>query len=97
MDDDIDIRDLQDVMWAISYRVNPAVDIFTLDGMQGFHLDASTPQLDEPHRINLTDQENNGILGIDATKPSVRKPIEREKFIRARPMGDGKVFLRDFL
>ncbi|MCZ6788851.1 MAG: UbiD family decarboxylase [Chloroflexi bacterium] len=97
VDDDIDIRDLQDVMWALSYRVNPAVDIFTLDGMQGFHLDASTPQLDEPHRINLTGQENNGILGIDATKPSIRKPVEREKFIRARPMGDGKVFLKDFL
>ena len=97
MDDDVDIHDIEDVMWALSCRVNPANDIFTIDRMRGFHLDVSTPQLDEPHRIDLTGDENNGMLGIDATKPSTRTPAEREKFTRARPMGDGKVFLKDFL
>ena len=97
VDDDIDIHDPQDVMWALSCRVNPATDIFTLDRMRGFHLDLSTPQLDEPHRVDLTGDENNGILGIDATKPPIRTPAAREKFTRARPMGDGKVLLKDFL
>ncbi len=97
VDDDIDIHDLKDIMWALSCRVNPAVDIFTLDRMQGFHLDVSTPQLDEPHRVELTGNENNGILGIDATKPPTRLQAEREKFTRARPMGDGEVLLKDFI
>ncbi len=97
VDDDIDIHDLRDVMWALSCRINPATDIITLDRMRGFHLDVSTPQLDEPHRVDLTGDENNGILGIDATKPPIRTPAQREKFTRARPMGDGKVFLKDFL
>ena len=97
VDEDTDIHDLKDVVWALSCRVNPATDVFTLDGMRGFHLDVSTPQLDEPHRVTLTGDENNGILGIDATKPPLRTPSEREKFTRARPMGDGEVFLEDFL
>ena len=32
VDDDTDIHDPKDVMWALSCRVNPATDVFTFDG-----------------------------------------------------------------
>ncbi len=34
---------------------------------------------------------------IDATKPATSFPEEREEYERIRPVGDGEVFLADFL
>ena len=97
VDDDIDIHDPKDVMWALSCRVNPATDITTVTGTRGFKFDPSTPDLTREERLDAASLPINGVMGIDATKPPVRRPAERARYTRARPMGDGKVHLKDFL
>lgn len=93
VDEDVDIYDLKAVFWAISTRVNPARDVIVIPGTRGHFLDPST--------LEYSEKENpepfNGMLGIDATRPSPLKPNERAKFDKARPMGEGTVFLRDFI
>ena len=56
VDDDIDARDWDDVLWAMSTRMDPARDLLLLDGTPMDYLDFSSP------REGLA-----GKLGIDAT------------------------------
>jgi 4-hydroxy-3-polyprenylbenzoate decarboxylase len=56
VDDDIDARNLDDVLWAISTRMDPARDLMVLDGTPMDYLDFASP------REGLA-----GKLGIDAT------------------------------
>ena len=97
VDDDIDIFDPKDVMWALSCRVNPATDISTVTGTRGFKFDPSTPDLLREERLEPGKPHLNGVMGIDATKPPVRTPDRRRSFARAVPVGQGKWFLRDFI
>jgi UbiD family decarboxylase len=55
VDEDVDIHDWQDVMWAIATRCRPDRDVFQIPGVPSFARD--------PHKIHW------GRLGIDATKP----------------------------
>ncbi|MCZ6789056.1 MAG: UbiD family decarboxylase [Chloroflexi bacterium] len=97
VDDDIDIFDPKDVMWALSCRVNPATDISTVTGTRGFKFDPSTPDLLIEERLESGKPHLNGVMGIDATKPPVRTPDRRRSFARAVPVGQGQWFLRDFI
>ena len=97
IDDDVDIYDPKDIIWALSNRVNPAIDIITVAGMRGFHLDPSTPDLTEIDRIAVGANQINGVMGIDATKAPIRNPAERASYTRTLPIGEGEVFLKDFL
>jgi UbiD family decarboxylase len=55
VDDDVDIHNWSDVLWAIATRCRPDRDIFQIPGVPSFARD--------PHKMHW------GRLGIDATKP----------------------------
>ena len=55
VDEDVDIHDWRDVLWAMSTRCRPDTDTFVIPGVPSFARD--------PHKLHW------GRLGIDATKP----------------------------
>lgn len=94
VDEDVNIYDMNDVMYALSIRVNPALDIMTVDKIRSFNL--------EPIALPIPGMEDTILrsgarLGIDATKPPLSEPDRRIHFQRLRARGEGKVFLKDFI
>jgi UbiD family decarboxylase len=67
VDDDVDVFDLNDVMWAIATRVRAERDIFFIPGAKGAILDPTS----DPDTFTLTK------MGIDATRPTGRDFAER--------------------
>jgi UbiD family decarboxylase len=67
VDDDVDVFDLNDVMWAIATRVRAEKDIFFIPGAKGAILDPTS----DPDTFTLTK------MGIDATRPTGRDFAER--------------------
>jgi 2,5-furandicarboxylate decarboxylase 1 len=67
VDDDVDIFDLTDVMWAVATRVRAEKDIFFIPGAKGAILDPTS----DPQNFTVTK------MGIDATRPSGRDFAER--------------------
>ena len=67
VDDDVDIFDMDDVMWAIATRVKAEKDIILVPGAKGAILDPSS----DPETFTLTK------MGIDATRPTGRDFAER--------------------
>ena len=96
VDDDVDIYSPADVMWAISTRVNPQKDVFIISNVRWHTYDQTFLEIGEPGKPNW--QAVGSKMGIDTTKPSIMNDAEqRLKFERTRPVGYGKVFLKDFL
>jgi 2,5-furandicarboxylate decarboxylase 1 len=94
VDADVDIHNMDDVIYALSVRVDPAVDIMTVDGVRSFNL--------EPISLPIPGMEDSMLrsgtrYGIDATKPPLSQPDKRIYFERLKARGEGKVFLRDYL
>ena len=84
VDDDVDIFDMNDVMWAIATRVRAEKDIFYIPGAKGAILDPTS----DPENFTLTK------MGIDATRPAGRDFAERlvisdEQRARARAILEG--------
>ncbi len=67
VDEDVDIFDMSDVMWAIATRVRPSQDIFTIPGCKGAILDPTS----DPETFTVTK------MGIDATRPAGKDFAER--------------------
>ena len=67
VDDDVDILDLSDVMWAVATRARADKDMVLVPGAKGAILDPTSDPLD----FTLTK------VGIDATRPSGRDFAER--------------------
>src|SRR6516162_8025846 len=67
VDDDVDIFDTNDVMWAVATRVQPDKDIFFIPGVKGAVLDPTS----DPENFTVTK------MGIDATRPAGRDYAER--------------------
>ena len=67
VDDDVDIFDTNDVMWAVATRVRPDKDIFFIPGAKGAILDPTS----DPENFTVTK------MGIDATRPAGRDFAER--------------------
>ena len=66
VDEDVDIHDMDEVMWAILTRARPDRDVITLDAMPSFYHD--------PER------DHWGRLAIDATAPFARRgEFERKR------------------
>lgn len=65
VDDDIDVYDLDMVMWAVLTRCDPSRDLQVLHNMLSFKLD---PMTHDPAKIAVGDM-TRGRLVIDATKP----------------------------
>jgi 2,5-furandicarboxylate decarboxylase 1 len=94
VDDDVDIYDPADIMWAISTRVNPETDVIIIPRTRMHPLDISATQISPP---GTRWQRLAAKIGIDATKPSTWAEKERELFKRVYPKGWGKYKLEDFL
>lgn len=95
VDEDVDIFNYAELLWAISTRVNPEEDIITIPGAKIHAMDPSCPQIGTPglpgwHRLGSK-------VMIDATKPPECDPGRRFQFERLRPMGGDTVRLEDFL
>jgi 3-polyprenyl-4-hydroxybenzoate decarboxylase len=67
VDDDVDIFDMNDVMWAIATRVRAEKDIFLIPGAKAAILDPTS----DPKTFTVTK------MGIGATRPSGRDFAER--------------------
>ena len=67
VDDDVDVFDVNDVMWAVATRVRAEKDIFFVPGAKAAILDPTS----DPQNFTVTK------MGIDATRPSGRDFAER--------------------
>jgi 2,5-furandicarboxylate decarboxylase 1 len=92
VDEDIDIYNAEDVLYALATRVNPPVDISTLAGTIGLPYDLSLPELPGGGGLRI-----GGKLAIDATKPPLSQKDWRARLERISPKGWGRVKLADFL
>jgi len=73
VDDDIDIRDSFQVEWALSFRMQPAEDVYVIRNMDPLTLDPSQP-LKDGERVKPTEQVSSKV-GIDATKKHPFPPL----------------------
>ena len=81
VDDDVDIFNINDVMWALATRMRAEKDIVFIPGAKGAILDPTS----DPEHFTLTK------MGIDATRPAGRDFAERltisdEQRARARSL-----------
>jgi len=95
VDEDVDIFNYAEILWAINTRVNPQEDMVVINGAKIHAMDPSCPEFGHPgapgwHRIG-------GKLIIDATKPPECDPKRRNEFERLRPVGWETVRLEDYL
>jgi len=67
VDDDVDVFDLNDVMWAVATRVRADKDIFFIPNAKSAILDPTS----DPQNFTVTK------MGIDATRPAGRDFAER--------------------
>ena len=67
VDDDIDIYDADDVLWAISTRMRGDLDIDIIPGVLGNRLDPAGPYDELRHRSDTGNMTTK--VMIDATKP----------------------------
>jgi UbiD family decarboxylase len=67
VDDDVDLFNINDVMWAVATRVRAEKDIIFIPGAKGAILDPTS----DPQTFTLTK------MGIDATRPTGRDFAER--------------------
>ena len=67
VDDDVDVFNINDVMWAVATRVRAEKDIVFIPGAKGAILDPTS----DPENFTLTK------MGIDATRPAGREFAER--------------------
>lgn len=79
VDDDVDIFDMEDVMWAVATRVRAEKDVFMVPGVKSAIIDPTS----DPKTFTVTK------MGIDATAPleegfAERLTISEEQRARAR-------------
>jgi 2,5-furandicarboxylate decarboxylase 1 len=84
VDDDVDIFDMEDVMWAVATRVRAEKDIFLVPGVKSAIIDPTS----DPKTFTVTK------MGIDATAPlnegfAERLTISDAQRARARQILDG--------
>lgn len=94
VDEDVNIQDPNDILYALSIRVDPARDVLTLDGLRTFEEDPLGKRIRGREKEITT---SIGRLGIDATKPPPCRPAERILFERLQARGEKKVKLKDFV
>ncbi len=94
VDEDINIHSNDDIMYALSMRVDPEKDIMTVDGIRSFNLEPISKPIKGMEDSIL---RSSSRLGIDATRPPLSQPEERVHFERLRARGEGKVKLKDFV
>lgn len=93
VDEDVDIYDMNDVLFALSIRTNGTHDVEIFNGVRGLP-EPLTTLINSATDIEMLP---NNRWAIDATKPSLAYPQKRLENVRLRPMGDGRIKLADFL
>jgi 2,5-furandicarboxylate decarboxylase 1 len=83
VDQDVDIFNPAELLWAISTRVNPAEDVIVIPGTHNHAMDAALPEIGAPS-TGLW-QRRGGKLMIDATIPPPADAEARSAFERIRP------------
>jgi len=94
VDEDIDIYDTADLLYALSIRVDATADIYTLANVRSFNLE---PQSREIAGLPGGLLRSGARYGIDATKPPLSEPERRVHFERLTARGERRVRLADFL
>jgi len=93
VDEDVDIYNAEEVLWAIACRCDPATMTHMFPGSRLHPLDISIPQVKDDYTV----MRIGGKLAIDATKPATWRGAERDKFSRVKPMGKDDETLNDLL
>ena len=83
VDEDVDIYNAEEVLWAIATRVDPAKDVIVIPHERLHPLDISIPEMGR----DVTVMRIGGKMAIDATKPPLWRGKERARFTRVDPMG----------
>jgi UbiD family decarboxylase len=93
VDEDVDIYNTDDVLFALSIRADG------INSVEGFN---GTRGLPEPLTVLINGPEDirplpNNRWVIDATKPSLAEPQRRSEFVRLKARGEDVVKLSDFM
>lgn len=86
VDEDVDIYNPREVLWAISTRVHPELDVHILPRERIHPLDISAPSV-APEEVTVL-RVGSKML-IDATKPPTWRPEARRAMDRVQPQGAG--------
>jgi UbiD family decarboxylase len=73
VDDDVDVRDPFQVEWALCFRMQPAQDVYLVNGTEALTLDPSQAPPDVP--ANDPRRRMSSKIGIDATKKHAFPPL----------------------
>ncbi len=92
VDEDVDIHQPEEVIWALGTRFDPAVDLHVIQGTRNHPMDVALPQIAPPGHPW---QRVAGKVGIDACRPSTFRMKERENLERTVPQGQGTISLKD--
>lgn len=95
VDEDVNIFSENDLLWALSTRVNPEEDITIIPGLRIHSMDPAAKEIGQVGQPSW--QRYGSKLLIDATKPPVSESGRRSQFERVKPPGFGNILLKDFL
>jgi 2,5-furandicarboxylate decarboxylase 1 len=95
VDEDVDIFNPTDLLWALATRVNPEQDVTVVPGTRLHPMDPTGREIGGPGQPVW--QRLGSKMLIDATKPPTADPAARNVFARITPPGFGSVSLQDFL
>ena len=93
VDEDVDIYNMDDVLFALSIRADGGNNVESFNGTRGLPEPLTTLILGTDDIRPLP----NNRWAVDATKPSLAEPHRREEFVRLRARGEGEIFLKDFM
>jgi len=93
VDEDVDIYNAEDVLWAITCRTDPADQVHIMPGSRLHPLDISIPEVGDDYTV----MRIGGKMAIDATKPATWRKAERKNFSRVDPMGKGDPIIQKIL
>ncbi|MBI4627191.1 MAG: UbiD family decarboxylase [Candidatus Rokubacteria bacterium] len=95
VDEDVNVFNPAEILWAISTRVDPAADITVIPGLRGHPMDPTAEE------IGVAGQSGWQRLGskvlIDATRPPLNDPDRRSQFERIKPPNLERVRLEDYV
>lgn len=89
VDEDVDIYDAQDIIWALSTRFEPQRDTLVIPNERIHPLDQAAPTISD----DVTVMRMGGKIVMDATKPPTTRAEAREEFRRVAPQGEGDAAL----
>ena len=93
VDEDVDIYNAEEVLWAIATRCDPEDEVHVLPRSRLHPLDISIPEVGDEYTV----MRIGGKIAIDATKPPTWRAKERARFTRVDPMGAGDPTIQKIL